>query len=83
MNDHNTKATHLIRSIINKGGITGECAKMHQKNHRKRTEFILECAEQCHTPVAQKLWGDELITDIIGFQNTYKRDVKSRKKSSH
>lgn len=75
-------ASHLLHSIMNKGGITGECAKMYQKDYYKRTEFILECAEQCHTPVAQRLWGKELINDIIGFKNTYEKNFKKEKKFS-
>lgn len=74
-----TTRDKLLKQIIEKGGLLGECAKTWLNDEEKVNLFLKECSEMCNTPVAKKLWGDKLIRAIIRHCKT--RSFKDRRVS--
>lgn len=67
----------ILTKIIKKGGLLGSIAKVWSNDKVKATQFIKECSEMCHTPMARDLWGNELIQAIKRYSMI--RSFQSRK----
>lgn len=61
------KRTSILKNIISKGGLMGDCAKLYLNNEVMTHRFIIECSEQCHHELAIEYWGNELVLDIINY----------------
>jgi len=60
---------NILNRIINRGGLMGAAAKLYINDEEKASQFIMECFEQCHNNSAKKIWGEELVSDIIKYAN--------------
>lgn len=58
------EGTFILKTIINRGGLIGICAKMYIHDKGLTDQFILECYSQCHIPEAEHFFGEELIIKI-------------------
>lgn len=65
------KAKTILKRIAEKGGLYGSAAKMYLKNKDKAHEFILECYDQTHIKTARRMWGNDLVKEIIRYQKNY------------
>jgi hypothetical protein len=59
----------LLKVIIAKGGLIGAAARIYITDDEKSDGFIRECYNQCHNKSAQKLWGEELVSEIEKYVN--------------
>ena len=57
----------ILNDIKAKGGLYGKAAEMYMNDNEKTDLFIKECVEQCHKKLAQDMWGDKLVTEIINY----------------
>lgn len=42
----------------------GKCAQLYKTDPMLTDQFIRECFEQCHTPIALQQWGEVLVSEI-------------------
>lgn len=61
------KRKTILNAIKAKGGLYGRAVEMYMNDDEKADQFIRECAEQCHNRLAQELWGEELVSEILNF----------------
>lgn len=64
------KHHHILKRVIDKGGLLGECAGYYINDEKLATIYIIELSEQCHVEHIQKSWGTSLVNDIIEFSLT-------------
>ena len=60
----NLNASSILEKIISKGGLMGKCAQLYKTDPILTDQFIRECVEQCHTPIALQQWGEVLVSEI-------------------
>lgn len=58
------KRETILNGIKAKGGFYGTFAEMYMHDEVKADLFIKECAEQCQNKLAQKMWGEDLVSAI-------------------
>lgn len=58
------EASNILEKIISKGGLMGKCAQLYKTDPILTDQFIRECFEQCHTPIALQQWGEVLVSEI-------------------
>lgn len=61
------KRKAILNGIKAKGGLYGRAAEMYMNDDEKGDQFIKECAEQCHNKLAQDMWGEQLVSDILKY----------------
>lgn len=66
------EATEILKQIIEKGGLLGQCGKFYLNDSQNAACFIKECSEQCHNKSAINQWGEKLVSDIKKFSETVK-----------
>lgn len=62
----------ILHQIISKGGLYGNIAKLYLNDSIKSHQFLLECSEQCHHISLIEFFGNELIEDIVTYNESYK-----------
>ena len=62
----------LLKRVITKGGLIGQCAKLYLSDKEKRIQYILECAEHCHNKFSIEYWDEDLVKDILSFSKSIK-----------
>ncbi len=69
------KRKTILNGIKAKGGLYGRVAEIYLKDDADADQFIMECAEQCHNRLAQELWGEELVSEILNFSGIKVEDI--------
>lgn len=64
---NNFEAKNILLRIINKGGLIGKCGEFCLHDPQKTSDFIIECSEQCHHYSTKRMWGEELVSDIVKY----------------
>lgn len=64
------EASEILKQIIEKGGLVGQCGKLYLDDSEKAARFIKECNEQCHNELAINQWGEKLVSDIKKLSET-------------
>lgn len=59
---------HIVEKIKDCGGIYGHVAANYIITPLAADQLIEQCFEQCHTAMAQEIWGNELIAEIIQYR---------------
>ena len=62
---------NIINTIISRGGLMANCAKLYLNNEIMAHLFIIECSEQCHQKLAVEYWGKELVSNIIKYSKQF------------
>ena len=61
-------SVEILKRIVPKGGIFGECAKQYLNDEEKAHQFVIECFEQCHNQLMIEYLGEDLKQDIIRYR---------------
>lgn len=69
------KRKAILEGIKAKGGLYGRAVELYMSDDEKADQFIRECAEQCHNKLAQELWGEELVSDILNYSGMKVDDI--------
>ncbi|MBI2722807.1 MAG: hypothetical protein HYX39_11595 [Bacteroidetes bacterium] len=67
----NLTSTEILLRIISKGGLYSGAARLYIDDEKEASQFIAECAEQCHNKLALELWGEELVEDIVKYSGKH------------